>query len=109
MHWEGPIDVSSDSGSDAASIDTGEVAETEGAAETEREREGGREGEEEREREGGWQEREREADAGTKTAGFSAGSRWAQVEVDTLAVAEVLHEDPQRPTMRLCCDEEEHG
>ena len=31
MHWEGPIDVSSDSGSDAASIDAGEVAETEAA------------------------------------------------------------------------------
>ena len=88
MHWEGPIDVSSDSGSDAASIDAGEVAETEGAAEGERERERERDGEEESEREGGWRERERAADAGTKAAGCSAGSRWADVGGDALAVAE---------------------
>ena len=96
--------MSSDSGSDAASIDAGEVAETEGAAEGERERERERDGAEEREREGGWRERARAADAGTKAAGGSAGSRWADVGGDAQAVAET-----QRPTMRVDCDEEQHG
>ena len=105
MHWEGPIDVSSDSGSDVASIDdVGEVAETQGAAEGERERERERDGAEESEREGGWRERARAADAGTKAAGGSAGSRWADVGGDAQAVAET-----QRPTMRVDCDEEQHG